>query len=227
MANAELIAAIRSGLRTAADPARAAGAQAYMKSDMPSLGVRVPEVRRIVRTAARELPPASLEDLKSTVLELWRNAPCREERYAAIDLTGLRRCSGRVQHAAGVRGDHPQRGLVGLGGRRVTPAPWAAAGPRPEMAAELRRWSKDGDFWIRRASITAQLGAKSATDTALLGDVILANLADREFFIRKAIGWALRDYSATDPDWVRTFVDRHRTGLSPLSAAEALRKLPR
>jgi 3-methyladenine DNA glycosylase AlkD len=227
MANAELIAAIRSGLRAAADPARAAGTQAYMKSDMPSLGVRVPEVRRIVRTAARELPPASLEDLTSTVLELWRNAACREERYAAIDLTGLRVAAGEFSMLpvyeeiirSGAWWDfvdgvsHRLRGLL--------------LAHSPEMAAELRRWSKDGDFWIRRASITAQLGAKSATDTALLGDVILANLADREFFIRKAIGWALRDYSATDPDWVRTFVHRHRAGLSPLSAAEALRKLPR
>lgn len=227
MANAELIAAIRSGLRAAADPARAAGTQAYMKSDMPSLGVRVPEVRRIVRTAARELPPASLEDLTPTVLELWRNATCREERYAAIDLTGLRVAAGEFSMLpvyeeiirSGAWWDfvdgvsHRLRGLLLAHG--------------PEMAAELRRWSKDGDFWIRRASITAQLGAKSATDTALLGDVILANLADREFFIRKAIGWALRDYSATDPDWVRAFVDRHRAGLSPLSAAEALRKLPR
>ena len=94
MANAELIAAIRSGLRAAVDPARAAGTQAYMKSDMPSLGVRVPEVRRIVKTAARELPPASLEELTSAVLELWRSAACREERYAAIDLTGLRVAAG-------------------------------------------------------------------------------------------------------------------------------------
>ncbi|MDQ0820611.1 3-methyladenine DNA glycosylase AlkD [Arthrobacter sp. V4I6] len=154
MANAELIAAIRSELRAAADPVRAGGAQAYLKSEMSSLGVRVPAVRR-----------------------------------------------------------HRLRGLL--------------QAHRPEMAAVLRRWSTDGDFWIRRASITAQLGAKSATDTALLGDVIEANLADREFFIRKAIGWALRDFSATDPDWVRGFVERHRAGLSPLSIAEALRKLPR
>ena len=74
MANAELMSAIRSRLRRAADPARAAGAQAYLKSEMPSLGVRVPEVRRIVKAAARELPPGSLHELQSTVLELWRGA---------------------------------------------------------------------------------------------------------------------------------------------------------
>jgi 3-methyladenine DNA glycosylase AlkD len=94
------------------------------------------------------------------------------------------------------------------------------------MAAVLHSWSTDGDFWIRRASITSQLGAKSATDTALLANVIEANLDDREFFIRKAIGWALRDYSVTDPEWVRTFVEQHRGRLSALSVTEALRKLP-
>ncbi|MCU1554441.1 MAG: alkylation repair protein [Arthrobacter sp.] len=227
MANAELIAAIRSELRATADPARAAGAQAYMKSEMPSLGVRVPAVRRIVTAAARELPPTSLEELMLTVLELWRSAAWREERYAAIDLTGLRLAAGQLSMLpvyeeiirSGAWWDlvdgvsHRLRGLL--------------QAHRPEMAAVLRRWSTDGDFWIRRASITAQLGAKSATDRALLGDVIEANLSDREFFIRKAIGWALRDYSTTDPDWVRTFVERHRAGLSPLSIAEALRKLPR
>ena len=77
MANAELIAAIRSELRTAADPVRAAGAQAYMKSQMPSLGVRVPAVRRIVTAAARELPPASLEEPMSTVRELAQRGLAR------------------------------------------------------------------------------------------------------------------------------------------------------
>ncbi|CAI3799763.1 DNA alkylation repair protein [Pseudarthrobacter sp. MM222] len=227
MANAELIAAIRSELRTEADPARAAGAQAYMKSEMPSLGVRVPAVRRIVTTAARELPPASLEELISTVQELWRSADWREERYAAIDLTGLRFAAGEFSMLP-VYEEIIRSGawwdLVDGVSHRLRALLLAH---RPEMAALLRRWSTDGDFWIRRASITAQLGAKSATDTALLGDVIEANLGDQEFFIRKAIGWALRDYSATDPDWVRTFVERHRSGLSPLSTAEALRKLPR
>jgi 3-methyladenine DNA glycosylase AlkD len=198
-----------------------------MKSEMPSLGVRVPAVRRIVTTAARELPPASLEELISTVQELWRSADWREERYAAIDLTGLRFAAGEFSMLP-VYEEIIRSGawwdLVDGVSHRLRALLLAH---RPEMAALLRRWSTDGDFWIRRASITAQLGAKSATDTALLGDVIEANLGDQEFFIRKAIGWALRDYSATDPDWVRTFVERHRSGLSPLSIAEALRKLPR
>ena len=226
MANAELIAAIRSELRSAADPARAAGAQAYMKSQMPSLGVRVPAVLRIVTAAARELPPASLDELMSTVLELWRSAAWREERYAAIDLTGLRLAAG-------------ESGMLPVYEEIIRSGAWwdlvdgvshrlcaLLQAHREDMSPVLRTWSTDGDFWIRRSAITAQLGAKSATDAALLGDVIGANVADPEFFIRKAIGWALRDYSETDPDWVRAFVERHRTELSALSRKEALRKLP-
>ncbi|WP_427007262.1 DNA alkylation repair protein [Pseudarthrobacter sp. H2] len=226
MANTALMTAIRSGLQAAADPVRAAAAQAYLKSEMPSLGVRVPEVRRIVKAAAAGLPPATVDDLKATVLELWRGATWREERYAAIDLTGLRLAAGQLGMLAvyeeiirsGAWWDlvdgvaHRLRGLL-----QAHPV---------EMAPVLRRWSTDPDLWIRRASITAQLGAKSATDTALLAAVIEANVADPEFFIRKAIGWALRDYARTDPGWVRAFVRRHGEGLSPLSRREAVRNLP-
>ncbi|WP_211878780.1 DNA alkylation repair protein [Pseudarthrobacter albicanus] len=226
MANTALMTAVRSGLQAAADPVRAAWAQAYLKSEMPSLGVRVPEVRRIVKTAAAGLPPNTVDELKATVLELWRDATWREERYAAIDLTGLKLAAGQLGMLAvyeeiirsGAWWDlvdgvaHRLRGLL-----QAHPA---------EMAPVLRRWSTDPDLWIRRASITAQLGAKSATDTALLAAVIEANVADPEFFIRKAIGWALRDYARTDPGWVRAFVRRHGEGLSPLSRREAVRNLP-
>ena len=225
MASAELMSAIRSGLHAAADPARAAGAQAYLKSTMPSLGVRVPEVRRMVKAAANQHPPGSLQELQSAVLELWRSAGWREERYAAIDLTGLALASGQL-------------GMLPLYEEIIRSGAWwdlvdgvsqrlrglLQAHPE-EMSVVLRRWSTDPDFWVRRAAITAQLGAKAATDSALLAAVIEPNLSDREFFIRKAIGWALRDYAGTDPDWVRAFVARHDAALSPLSRREALRNV--
>jgi 3-methyladenine DNA glycosylase AlkD len=225
MANAALMSAIRTRLHRAADPARAAGAQAYLKSEMPSLGVRVPEVRRIVKAAAREFPPGSLPELQSTTLALWRDASWREERYAAIDLTGLRLAAGEWSmlpiYEEIIRSgawwdlvDGVSHRLCGL-----------LQTHREDMSSVLRRWSTDADLWIRRASITAQLGAKSETDPALLAAVIEPNLADPEFFIRKAIGWALRDFAATDPDWVRDFVARHGGALSPLSRREALRKI--
>jgi 3-methyladenine DNA glycosylase AlkD len=86
-------------------------------------------------------------------------------------------------------------------------------------------WSSHEDLWFRRASITAQLAAKSSTDTTLLARVIEANMGDKEFFIRKAIGWSLREYAKTDPDWVRDFIQHHDRSLSPLSRREALKNL--
>jgi 3-methyladenine DNA glycosylase AlkD len=225
MANAELVSAIRSRLRDAADPARAAGAQAYLKSEMPSLGVRVPEVRRIVKAAAKELPPRSLQELRSTALELWRGAGCREERYAAIDLTGLRLAAGELDmlpvYEEMIRTGAWWDLVDGVSHRLCA----LLQMHREDMSRTLARWSTDEDLWIRRAAITAQLGAKSATDPALLAAVIEPNLPDREFFIRKAIGWALRDYAATDPGWVRDFAARHSEALSPLSRREALRNI--
>lgn len=226
MVTTELIDAIRGRLQAAADPGRAAGAQAYMKSQMPSLGVRVPEVRRIVRAEAAAHPPGGLAELQSTVLALWRRASCREERYAAIELTGLKLAAGEL-------------GMLALYEEIIRTGAWwdlvdgvahrlgtLLQAHRAELTPVLGRWSRDDDFWVRRASITAQLGAKAATDTALLAAVIEANLDDPEFFIRKAIGWALRQYARTDPAWVRAFVQRHWDDLSPLSRKEALRNLP-
>jgi 3-methyladenine DNA glycosylase AlkD len=94
-----------------------------------------------------------------------------------------------------------------------------------ELGPLLREWSTDTDRWLRRTSIICQLGFKARTDTDLLATVITANVSDREFFVRKAIGWALRDFARTDPDWVRQFVSAHVAELSPLSRREALKHL--
>ena len=226
MGHPDLLAAIRAGLTAAADPVRAAGAQAYMKSAMPQLGVRVPEVRRIVRAAAAAAPLGSADELRQAVLELFRTATYREERYAAIDLTASKL----------VRAD---LAMLPVYEEIIRTGAWwdlvdgvedrlgrLLQAHRNVVTPILLRWSTDPDFWIRRASITAQLGAKATTDTELLAAVISANLADREFFIRKAIGWALREYSKTDPEWVRGFVAEYGDALSPLSRREAVRNLP-
>ncbi|MGX9899752.1 DNA alkylation repair protein [Arthrobacter sp. SA17] len=223
--NSELLAVIRLGLAERCDPVRAAGAQAYMKSSIPSLGVSVPEVRRLTTAAAAAHPFESLEQLRDTVLELWRTAAFREEHYAAIDLTGLK-LAARESLMLPVYEEIIRTGaswdFVDGVSERIGALLQA---DRPAMTALLRNWSRDADFWIRRASITAQLKAKAHTDTGLLREVIEANLADREFFIRKAIGWALREYAKTDPEWVRAFVAEHSQDLSPLSRREALKNL--
>ncbi|MGX5718348.1 DNA alkylation repair protein [Arthrobacter sp. MAHUQ-56] len=225
-ADTDLIATIRGGLQALSDPARAAGAQAYMKSGMPSLGVRVPDVRRLAGSAVREFPPHSAAQLRATVLELWRTSTFREERYAAIDLTA-HRLAARDLDMLPVYEEIIRTGawwdlVDGVSGRICS---LLQAHPA-KMSRVLRQWSRDPDPWVRRASITSQLRAKKATDPSLLAAVIEPNLPDREFFIRKAIGWALREYAKTAPDWVEAFVARHASAMSPLSRREALRRLP-
>jgi 3-methyladenine DNA glycosylase AlkD len=97
----------------------------------------------------------------------------------------------------------------------------------PPAASVVREWSRDEDLWLRRVAILSQLGARARTDPVLLADCIAPNLADRAFFIRKAIGWALRDYARTDPAWVAAFVLAAGDRLSPLSRREATKHLRR
>jgi len=89
----------------------------------------------------------------------------------------------------------------------------------------MRAWSRSRDMWKRRTAILCQLSFKSDTDLTLLYDCIEPNLDDREFFIRKAIGWALRQHAWTDPGEVRRYVTRNKARLSPLSVREALKNI--
>jgi 3-methyladenine DNA glycosylase AlkD len=225
-ADRELIQRIDRALRDAAQPERAPAMRAYMKSAMPYLGVGSPAVRRLTRAAAT----ASGADgpvLLATAQELWDVARFREQWYAALELTGT-----RAALAA-----HDMSWLPFYDRIATTGAWWDVVDAsahriglllrvdREPMTDVLRAWSRDDVLWRRRLSIIGQLDAKADTDLALLGDAILANAADREFFIRKAIGWALRQYARTDPDWVRAFLAGHAGVLSPLSVREAAKRL--
>jgi 3-methyladenine DNA glycosylase AlkD len=93
------------------------------------------------------------------------------------------------------------------------------------LGKTMRAWSRSRDMWKRRTAILCQLSFKSDTDLTLLCDCIEPNLDDREFFIRKAIGWALRQHAWTDPGEVRRYVTRNKARLSPLSVREALKNI--
>lgn len=95
----------------------------------------------------------------------------------------------------------------------------------PLLTNEMKKWSVDDNIWLRRVSILHQLAFKEQTDPSLLRTVILNNLEDPEFFIQKAIGWALREYAKTDACWVRHFVKEFENELSSLSQREALKNL--
>ena len=93
------------------------------------------------------------------------------------------------------------------------------------MEPTVRAWATDDDRWLRRTAVIAQVGARERTDLDLLSHAIESNFDDRDFFLRKAIGWALRQYARTDPDWVRAFVAAHDDRISGLSRREALKHL--
>ncbi|MCD7124780.1 DNA alkylation repair protein [Limosilactobacillus caviae] len=89
----------------------------------------------------------------------------------------------------------------------------------------MLEWSRDSDFWIRRVAIEYQLLRKQATNTQVLSKIIQNNLESDEFFINKAIGWVLRDYSKTNPEWVRDFIKQNQQKLAPLSIREGSKYL--
>ena len=93
--------------------------------------------------------------------------------------------------------------------------------PSSDLDQIMLDWSTDDNFWLRRVAIDHQLLRKEKTKTDLLEKILVNNLHQTEFFINKAMGWSLRDYSKTNPDWVRDFIERNREGLSNLTIREA------
>lgn len=220
--------AVRDALASAGDAERAAGQQAYMKSSMPFRGVTLPAVRRLLRPLLAEHPPASRAGWEATVRELWDHAEFREERYAATALVRHRAAvSWRDGEAlplarhlivTGAWWDHVDELAVHLVGAALRADPGRV---RPVLVA----WTTDQELWLRRTSVMCQVGAKGDVDLDLLRLAIEANVDDGTFWLRKAIGWALRDHARTDPDWVRAEVSRLGQRLSGLSRREALKHL--
>ena len=225
----DLATALRAALATAADPAKAPAMQTYKKSAIPYYGVTTPERRRLTKDVLAELGvPTERATWQAIVTELWDGATHREERYVAIDLCAMRPAR-RWQDATLVpMYDHFV--VTGAWWDHVDAVAIALLGPilradRATVEPIVRGWISDDDLWRRRTSIIIQNGAKAATDDDLLAAAIVANLDDRDFFIRKAVGWALRERAKSDPDWVRAFVATHTDRLSPLSRREATKHL--
>jgi 3-methyladenine DNA glycosylase AlkD len=199
-----------------------------MKSAMPYHGVTAPRLKQALRPILAAYEPADRAAWEATVRELWDNATHREERYAATALARHRAAHAwqdptvldlyRHLVVTGAWWDHVDEIACHLVGGVL-------AGHRSEVTPVMRAWARDDDLWVRRTAVLSQVRHRADTDTDLLHDVIEANLDDRSFWLRKAIGWALRDYSRTDPAWVRAEVDLLGEGLSGLSRREATRHL--
>ena len=226
----DLVDELRRRIADAGDSSRAPQMQAYMKSELPFRGVSSVPLRAITRRVVPAHPLPDRDSWERAVRQLWDDAEYREEWYAALAVAGH-----RLYRA------HQDVGTLDLYRHLVVTGAWwdvvdhvasrlvgdILAGDREHATPVMRSWAVDDNLWLRRAAVLCQLNHKDRTDTDLLRRVLTANLEDsphgRDYFIRKAVGWALRQHARTDPSWVQTFVTAHGTSLSGLSKREALK----
>ncbi|MGW2834727.1 DNA alkylation repair protein [Streptomyces sp. NPDC001286] len=208
----------------AADPARAAPMRAYMKDVAPFLGLTTPVRRALSRVVVDGLPRPDETDCAAIALRCWR-LPEREYQYFAVDYVRrhARVCSSAflpvARHLVGTRSWWD---TVDLLAAHVVGALVAAD---PALTADMDAWIADDDLWIARTALLHQLRYKERTDTRRLFAYCLRQSGHPDFFIRKAIGWALREYARTDPEAVRDFVARERGRFAPLTVREALKNI--
>jgi len=208
-----------------ADPAKAAPMKAYMRNQFEYLGIQTPQSAELSSQfySGHGLP--DLADLEEILHDLWA-LPEREYQYVAGGLLGRmvnELPANFIQVAEYLlmtkswwdTVDSLAGGTVGIHFKRYPPV----------KEKYIMRWRKSENIWLRRTTLLFQLGYKKDADFPLLCSLINDNLGSKEFFINKAIGWALRQYSREDPEGVRTFVAQ--TPLHPLSKREALKWLER
>jgi 3-methyladenine DNA glycosylase AlkD len=220
-----LPAFVAAELTRRSDPEKAAAMAAYMKTDMPFFGVTKPDRTPVLRQAVRDFPPQDSGGYRTNVLALWSGGH-REEKYLAIGyarhfdqyITSAHVDLYRQMVEEGSWWDLVDDIAIHLIGRVVL-------AERPKMRPILDRWNDGPDMWLRRTAILCQLRHKADTDERMLFDFCRRRAHEKEFFIRKAIGWALREYSKTSPEAVRRFLEEEGERLSGLSRREASRYL--
>ena len=225
--NDELARYVTAQLKRLADPARARTMAAYMKTAQPFFGVPTPARVAMLKQMGARFAPADQKSYARSVLALWK-LPHREEQYCAIAFA--RRYEQFITPVS-----------LPLYERMIREGAWwdfvdeiaanlvgAVYGNfRAQTRPIIERWIDDEHMWIRRTAILSHLRHKHETDAAQLFEHCTKRAHESEFFIRKAIGWALREYSKTDPRAVRTFLTKNRKSLSNLSYMEGSKHLAR
>ncbi|MFJ4580662.1 DNA alkylation repair protein [Streptomyces echinatus] len=219
-----VLARLTAAYGAAADPERAAAMRAYMKDAAPFLGIPTPARRALSRTVLAGSARPDETDCTAIALRCWE-LPEREYHYFAVDY--LRRYAGRCSS-----------GLLPVVRHLVTTVSWwdtvdllaahvvgALVAADPGLTAEMDTWITDPDLWVARTALLHQLTYKERTDADRLFGYCLLQSGHPDFFIRKAIGWALREYAKTDPEAVRDFLARERGRFGPLSVREALKNI--
>lgn len=218
------VAAVRSVLAPLADAARAPAMRAYMRDQFDFLGVATPARRAAVQPILRSLRGAGAETLLACADSLWA-LPQREYQYVAIDLLARHRKQLATPQLEALFALAQRKawwdsvdGLAGVVGDLVR-ADRAAAQPRMDAALA------HPDLWLRRIAMLHQLGWRGDTDVRRLFAYADRLAAEPDFFLRKAIGWALRDYARHDPAAVRGYLAARAGTLSPLTLREAAKHL--
>lgn len=225
--SAALVDFVSQALAQMGDPRVALKMAAYMKTTQPFYGVPRPKTALLTKQVLARFRAPNQRVYERRVQALWRLSN-REERYMAIDYA---RGDPRFIVPASMK----------LYERLIREGQWwdfvddiaeylvgtVLLGYRSETRPTLDRWIDDSDLWIRRAALIAQVKHKTATDQEQLFDYCLRRSAESDFFIRKAIGWALRAYSKSNPEAVRAFLLNNRAALAPLSLREGARHLIR
>jgi 3-methyladenine DNA glycosylase AlkD len=218
------VRAIEAALAPHADAARAEGVRAYLKLPLTCLGVPVPQIREVVRAFRREHRLAD-DEAVALATALWATG-VHEMRTVAIVLLERRKLAPR--HLPGIEAMLRDSGTWAYVDALAVHVVGPMVAADPALSADLDRWATDGDFWIRRSALLALLlplrrGAGDFDRFARYADPMLE---EREFFIRKAIGWVLREVARTRPALVREWVAPRRARMSGLTFREATRALP-
>jgi 3-methyladenine DNA glycosylase AlkD len=205
-----------------ADAVNAKAMKAYMLNQFDFYGLKAPVWRKLSREYFKKaLPP--FEEVEEIIKDCWHH-PKREMQYVAIELLACYHKQWTKETLGIIEYILTHKSWW----ETVDQAATALTGPYfkkfPEQKIKITgKWNKSNDIWLQRSSIMFQKFYKKETDTDLLVKHILHVKESKEFFIQKAIGWALREYSKTDAKWVQALVKKH--SLSPLSEREALKRI--
>jgi 3-methyladenine DNA glycosylase AlkD len=217
---------VDADLRTAGDPARAAQERRYLKSDLHHYGASVPAIRKVVKAALAAEPPLAHDDLVAVVEALWSRG-VHECRMAAVELLDL--CSDRLV-ATDIdlveRMIRESRTWALVDGLAASVA-GGLVDRNPSLSATLDRWAEDDDFWVRRSALLALLQPlrRGNGDFERFSRYADGMLSEREFFIRKAIGWVLREVSKKQPDRIYAWLEPRAGRASGVTVREAVKYL--
>jgi 3-methyladenine DNA glycosylase AlkD len=217
---------IDTALRASGSAERAAHERAYLKSSREHYGASVPAIRSVAKAFRREHPGLGHDDLLALADALWAG-PAHEQRMVVVELLVLYHDRLGAGDLAAVERLLRAAGTWALVDTLAEVVTGRLVEREPSLAVELDRWAGDGDFWIRRSALLALLVPlrRGDGDFARFGRYADAMLAEKEFFVRKAIGWVLRETGKKRPDVVYEWLLPRAGRASGVTIREAVKPL--